>query len=61
MNSDEVKGIVRALLATVGGYFVAKGIVDAETVAVVSGAAASVVAAAWSVRAKRKDKVAPQA
>lgn len=61
MNSDEVKGIVRTLLATLGGYFVAKGVVDAETVSAVSGAAASVAVAVWSVRSKRKDKVKPQA
>lgn len=54
MTSEMVAGIVRAVLAALGGYLVARGVIDAETVAAVAGAAATFAAAAWSVWAKRK-------
>ena len=53
-NKDEVYGIARALLSAVGGYLVGQGIVDSETAVAVAGAAATLVAAAWSVFSKRK-------
>lgn len=59
MNGEQVAGIVRALVAAVGGYLVGKGLADAETVAAVAGAAATVAAAVWSVLSKRKGE--PQA
>ena len=43
----------------IGGYLVGKGIADAETIAAVGGAAATIAAAIWSVYSKRK--VEPQA
>ena len=52
-NKDEVYGIARALLSAVGGYLVGQGIVDSETAVAVAGAAATLVAAVWSVFAKR--------
>ena len=42
-----------------GGYLVGKGFADAETVAALAGAAATIGAAVWSVLAKKKP--APQA
>lgn len=54
MTGEQIGGIVRALVAAVGGYFVGKGLADAETVAAVAGAAATIAAAVWSVWSKKK-------
>lgn len=59
MTAEQVAGIVRAVIAAIGGYLVGRGLADAETVAAVGGAAATIAAAVWSVVAKRK--VEPQA
>lgn len=61
MTGEQFAGIVRAILAAVGGYFVGNGMVDGETVAAISGAAATIAAAVWSVMAKRKAPAAPDA
>jgi hypothetical protein len=53
MTSDQIAGIVRALVSAVGGYFIGKGVVDANTVATVAGAAATIATAVWSVMAKK--------
>ena len=52
-NKEEVYGVARALLSAAGGYLVGQGIVDAQTAVSVSGAAATLIAAAWSVKSKR--------
>ena len=54
MTADQFAGIVRALFAAFGGYLVAKGLVDAETVATLAGVAATAGAALWSYLSKRK-------
>lgn len=54
MTGDQIAGIVRAILAAVGGYFVGQGVVDAETVTAVTGAAATLAAAIWSVVSKKR-------
>lgn len=54
MDSAQIGGIVRALVAAVGGYFVGQGMVDAETVTTIGGAVATLAVAAWSIYAKRK-------
>jgi hypothetical protein len=59
MTAEQVAGIVRAIVAAIGGYLVGKGIADAETVAAVGGAVATIAAAVWSVLSKRKGE--PQA
>lgn len=59
MTGEQIAGIARALVAAVGGYLVGKGLTDAETVAAVGGAVATIAAAVWSVLSKRK--VEPQA
>jgi hypothetical protein len=58
MTAEQFAGIVRAIVAAVGGYLVGKGLVDAETVATLAGVAATAGAAIWSYLSKR-DK--PQA
>ena len=54
MTADQFAGIVRAIVAAVGGYLVGKGFADAETVASLAGVAATVGAAVWSVYSKKK-------
>ena len=54
MSGEQIAGIVRAIVAAVGGYLVGKGLADAETVAAVAGAAATIVAAVWSVLSKKQ-------
>lgn len=54
MKSDEVGGIVRALVSAAGGYLVGKGLVDSATATTVGGAAATIIVAVWSVWSKRK-------
>lgn len=54
MNGEQVGGIVRAVLSAVGGYFVGKGLIDADTVAQLTGAGAVIATAVWSIIAKRK-------
>lgn len=53
MSSEQIAGIVRAVVSAIGGYFVGKGVVDGETVATVGGAVATIIVAAWSVWSKK--------
>ena len=53
MTGDQIAGVVRAIVAALGGYFVGQGVTDAETVATVGGAAATLAAALWSIDSKR--------
>ena len=54
MSGEQIGGIVRALASAIGGYLIGKGITDAETVATVGGALATVSVAVWSILSKRK-------
>ena len=54
MTKTEVYGVVRAVLAAVGGFVVARGWIDSETAVSLAGALATVAAAVWSVKSKRK-------
>lgn len=53
MNADQIWGIARAILAAVGGYFVAKGTIDADWLNTVLGGVGTVFVALWSVFAKK--------
>jgi hypothetical protein len=53
MNKNEVYGVVRTILAAVGGYFAGHGMIDSETAVALAGAGATIVAAVWSIRSKR--------
>ena len=54
MDGAQIGGIIRAMVAAVGGYFVGKGIVDQATVEGVAGAISVLAVAVWSVWNKRK-------
>ena len=47
-NSEQLGGILRAILAAAGGSLVAKGVVDAGTATAVSGALVTILTAGWS-------------
>jgi hypothetical protein len=53
MTGEQIAGVVRAVVAALGGYFVGKGMVDADTVASVGGALATIATALWSVWSKK--------
>ncbi len=53
MTGEQIAGVVRAIVAALGGYFVGQGLIDAETVTTIGGAVATLAAAAWSIYAKR--------
>ena len=54
MTSEEIAGIARHVLTTLGGYFVARGVVDDSTLTTVVAAIVTVGGALWSVWAKKK-------
>ena len=53
MTGDQIGGIVRAIVAAAGGYAIGQGWADAQLVAALGGAAATVAMAVWSFRSKR--------
>jgi hypothetical protein len=54
MTHEQFGGIVRALVAAAGGYFVGQGLVDAETMMTVGGAITTLAVAVWSIYSKKK-------
>lgn len=54
MSSDQIWGVVRAILAAAGGYFVAKGTISSDTLNSVIGALGTIFAAGWSVVSKKQ-------
>lgn len=54
MNQDEFGGIVRAIVAGVGGFAVGKGWIDNATLTAIAGGLATVAVAIWSVIVKRR-------
>ena len=53
MSGDQIGGIVRAIVAAAGGYAIGQGWADAQLVAAIGGAAATLSMAVWSFRSKR--------
>lgn len=54
MTGEQIAGVIRALSAAIGGYFVGKGVVDADTVAAIGGGLATVATAIWSIWSKKQ-------
>lgn len=52
MTKEQIAGVVRAIVAAVGGYLVGKGYLEASSVEAVAGAFATIATAVWSVRSK---------
>lgn len=53
MTSEQVFGILRAIIATGGGILATKGYIDADTANAIVGGCMSVVTGVWSVLAKK--------
>lgn len=53
MTNEMWLGVLRHFLTTVGGIFVAKGAIDADTANAVIGATVTVGGVAWSLIDKR--------
>ena len=53
MKQEQIAGIVRAIVAAVGGYLVGKGFVDAANMEIIAGSLATLGVAVWSVWAKK--------
>lgn len=58
MTAEQLAGVARTVLATVGGILVSKGYVDNATMTAVVGAVVTLGTAGWSVYAKRAKKAA---
>lgn len=54
MTGEAVAGVVRAILAALGGYLVGKGVIDDETANNLAGAAVVIVTGVWSILNKKK-------
>ena len=54
MTRDMWMGVVRHVLTVVGGIFVAKGQIDADTMNTAVGAAVALGGIAWSIIDKKK-------
>lgn len=54
---EAILGVVRAILAAVGGYFVSKGVLDEGVVNSIIGALMVIITGVWSVVSKRKSSV----
>lgn len=54
MNKEKLMGVIRHLLTFGGGYIVAQGWLDEETVMELTGAAVTVIGVAWSYFAPEK-------
>jgi len=56
MTHEQFGGIVRAVVAAAGGYFVGQGLIDAQTMMTLGGAVTTIAVAGWSVWNKRATK-----
>ncbi len=54
MNTDSILGVVRHILTFGGGFLVAKGWIDTDTLTQAVAALATLVGLVWSVWAKKK-------
>ena len=54
MNSDIAFGLLRHVLTIVGGYYVARGQVDQDTVNTAVGGLTALAGVAWSIHNKVK-------
>jgi len=61
MSSDQITGIIRAVLAAIGGFIIAKGWVNAETWTWIVGGAATIGPVIWSWVSNRPAAIAASA
>jgi len=56
MKAEEVWGIIRTVLAALGGVAVGKGWIDNELLTAILGGGGTIFIAVWSVLSKRASK-----
>lgn len=61
MTQEMLLGTVRTILASLGGYLVGQGLLDAELWLAISGAALALVSLGWSLWQKREAAIIAQA
>lgn len=61
MSSDQIKSILQAILAAIGGFILAKGWVNAETWAWITGGILSIGPVIWSWITTRPAAIAASA
>lgn len=61
MDTNQIQGIVRAIMAAIGGFILAKGWVNAETWAWIVGGVATVVPTVWTWFSNRPATIAAAA
>jgi flagellar motor component MotA len=59
MDMNQINGIIRTILAALGGYFASKMKIDAETMQALVGACTTIIVAVWSIAAKMPMNNAP--
>ena len=58
MNGDQIGGVIRAIGAAAGGYFISRGAIDADTLNTIIGAAATLAVAVWSIYTNQSSRLA---
>lgn len=53
MDAEKIWGVVRTILAAIGGYFVARGKIDNETLMQILAGAGTLFVAIWSWISKK--------
>ena len=59
MNTDQITGILRAVLAAIGGWAIGKGYIDNGTATMLSGVAVTIGTALWSAWTNKPGTVIP--
>jgi hypothetical protein len=58
MTSDQITGVLRAILAAIGGYFIGKGAISAATFDWLTGGILAIVPILWSMWTNRPAGIA---
>lgn len=53
MTGEQIWGVVRTVLAAIGGYFATKGVVDGAFVDAIIGGLGTIFVAVWSFVSKK--------
>ena len=61
MTSDQITGILRAILAALGGFFIGKGMISAATFDWLTGGILAVAPILWSMWVNRPAAIAASA
>lgn len=54
LNKDQMLGMVRHVMTLGGGWWIAKGVVDENTMSQLIGAVMTIIGFVWSISEKKK-------